>query len=77
MYTENQETLNNVLKCFSDSASRYYKSYGFEAGYLESVIIHLLPKLSKKNQKELIESMLKSAQEIEQKLVEKILKGAI
>ena len=41
--TDNQDTLSDVLRAFSDAARLNYGSHSFEAGYLQSVIISMLP----------------------------------
>ncbi len=74
--TENQDTLNDVLKAFSDAARRNYDSHAYEAGYLHSVIISMLPDMPKRKQKELINDMIRATQKQEQQIVERILQGA-
>ncbi len=73
--TENQDTLNDVLKAFSDAAKRNYASHAFEAGYLQSVIISMLPDLPKRKQKELIVDMIRATQRQEQDIIDRILQG--
>ena len=41
--TDNQDTLSLVLKSFSDAARENYGSHSFESGYLQSVLISVLP----------------------------------
>jgi hypothetical protein len=40
--TENQLTMQDVLKAFSDAAFSNYKSYDYEAGYLQGMIIEMM-----------------------------------
>jgi hypothetical protein len=73
--TDNQDTMSLVLKAFSDAARRNYDSHAFEAGYLESVIISILPDLPKRKQKALINDMIRAAQKQEKEVLDKILDG--
>lgn len=73
--TDNQDTMNNVLKAFSDTAHKNYGSHSFEAGYLQSVIISVLPLMPKRQQKILIEDMIRATQKQERALVNKILEN--
>ena len=72
--TDNQDTMNIVLKAFSEAAHKNYGSHSYESGYLQSVIISLVPLLPKRQQKVLIEDMVRAAQKQEQELVKKIMK---
>jgi hypothetical protein len=73
--TDNQDTMSLVLKAFSDAARRNYDSHAFEAGYLQSVIISILPDLPKRKQKVLINDMIRAAQKQEKEVLDKILDG--
>jgi hypothetical protein len=73
--TDNQDTMSIVLKAFSDAARRNYDSHSFEAGYLQSVIISILPDLPKRKQKVLINDMIRAAQKQEKEVLDKILDG--
>lgn len=75
--TENQDTMSDVLRAFSEAARRNYGSHSFEAGYLQSVIISILPQLPKRQQKVLIEDMVRAAQRQEQEIVKKIMKETV
>lgn len=75
--TENQDTMSDVLRAFSEAARRNYGSHSFEAGYLQSVIISILPQLPKRQQKVLIEDMVRAAQRQEQEVVKKIMKETV
>ncbi len=70
--TENQDTLNDVLKAFSEAARANYGGHAFEAGYLQSVIVSLVPLLPKRQQKILIDDMVRAAQKQESEVVKKI-----
>ena len=73
--TDNQDTMSLVLKAFSDAARRNYDGHSFEAGYLQSVIISILPDLPKRKQKVLINDMIRAAQKQEKEVLDKILDG--
>jgi hypothetical protein len=73
--TDNQDTMSIVLKAFSDAARRNYDGHSFEAGYLQSVIISILPDLPKRQQKVLINDMIRAAQKQEKEVLDKILDG--
>ena len=70
--TENQDTLNIVLKAFSEAAHKNYGGHAFEAGYLQSVIISILPDLPKRKQKVLIDDMVRATQKQEKQVSDKI-----
>ena len=73
--TENQDTLNDVLKAFADAAKASHDSpysYAYQAGYLNSVIISLLPDLPKRKQKQLIEDMVKATQRLEKLAIDRM-----
>ena len=70
--TENQDTLNIVLKAFSEAAHKNYGGHAFEAGYLQSVIISILPDLPKRKQKVLIDDMVRGTQKQEKQVSDKI-----
>jgi hypothetical protein len=73
--TDNQDTMSVVLKAFSDASRRNYDSHAFEAGYLQSVIVSILPDLPKRKQNSLINEMIKAAQKQEKEVLDKILDG--
>jgi hypothetical protein len=70
--TENQDTMSLVLRAFSEAARKNYDGHAFEAGYLQSVIISLVPLLPKRQQKVLIEDMVRAAKKQEQEVVKKM-----
>lgn len=70
--TENQDTVNDVLRAFSEAARKNYGSHSFEAGYLQSVIVSLVPLLPKRQQKILIDDMVRAAQKQELEVVRKM-----
>lgn len=70
--TDNQDTLNIVLKAFSEAAKQNYGNHSFEAGYLQSVIISILPDLPKRKQKVLIDDMVRATQKQEKQVSDKI-----
>lgn len=70
--TENQDTMKDVLKAFSEAARLAYpaqpghpESYAFEAGYLHSLVVEMLAHLPKKQQKMFIEDMVRATQKQE------------
>jgi hypothetical protein len=72
--TDNQDTMKIVLRAFGDASHKNYGSHSFEAGYLESVIISILPGLPKRQQKILIEDMVRATQKQEQEVLKKMAK---
>ena len=70
--TENQDTMKIVLRAFSEAARKNYNGHAFEAGYLQSVIISLVPLLPKRQQKVLIEDMVRAAKKQEQEVIKKM-----
>ena len=75
--TENQDTLNIVLRAFSEAAHKNYGGHAFEAGYLQSVIISILPQLPKRQQKVLIEDMVRAAKKQEAEVIKKMNKETV
>lgn len=75
--TDNQDTMKMVLRAFGDASLRNYGSHSFEAGYLESVIISLVPMLPKRQQKILIDDMVRASQKQEQEVAMKIMNGVV
>ena len=75
--TENQDTMSLVLRAFSEAAHKNYGSHSYESGYLQSVIISLVPLLPKRQQKVLIDDMVRAAQKQEQEVVKKIMKELV
>ncbi len=70
--TENQDTMKDVLKAFSEAARARYDTMAFEAGYLESVIVSVLPDMPKRKQKALIEDMVRATQRLEREVIAKM-----
>ena len=70
--SENQDTLEDVLKAFSGAARKNYGDHAFEAGYLQSTLVSILPLLPKRQQKVLIEDMIRATQKQEQQVVAKM-----
>lgn len=69
--TENQDTMELVLKSFSKAAYDNYGSHAFESGYLQSVIISMIPNLPKRMQKAFIDDMVRAAKKQEQQVIDK------
>jgi hypothetical protein len=74
--TENQDTMKIVLRAFGDASHKNYGSHSFEAGYLESVIVDMLPHLPKRLQKIFIDDMVRAAHKQESEVIAKIRKEA-
>ena len=52
--TANQEQMRDLLKAFTDGSRELYNSHSYSAGYLESMVVHMLPYLPKRVQKDFI-----------------------
>lgn len=77
--TENQDTMKAVLKEFSEAARLAYpplpgqnESHAFEAGYLQSLVITMLPHLTKKMQKLFIDDMIRATQRQEKLAIKRM-----
>lgn len=76
--TDNQDTMNIVLKAFSEAAAKNYpgiyghNSHAFEAGYLQSLVIQMLPSLPKRVQKMFIEDMVRATKKQEADVLKKL-----
>ena len=70
--TENQDTLSIVLKGFSEAAYKNYGTNAFEAGYLQSVLVSMLPLLPKTAQKIVIEDMVRATKKQEEQAIKKM-----
>ena len=57
---------------FVASMRKNYGTFAFEAGYLQSLVISMLPMLPKKAQKILIEDMVRAAKKQEAEAAKKI-----
>jgi hypothetical protein len=70
--TPNQDTLADVLKAFSEAAhKRFHHSHSYEAGYLQSVLVHYIQHMPKRVQKQLIADMIEATQKQERVLNER------
>lgn len=81
MFTsENQDTMKIVLRAFSEAAGKNYpgfsghNSHAFEAGYLQSMVVEMLPHLPKRMQKIFIDDMVRATKKQEKQLIEKMQK---
>ena len=72
--SENQDTMKIVLKAFGEATHKNYGSHSFEAGYLESVVVEMLPHLPKRVQKMFIDDMVRATQKQEKQLIDKMTK---
>lgn len=66
--TENQSTMQDVLKAFSKAALQNYGSFAYEAGYLESLVVNMLPFVPKSEQKGIIEDLIRATQKVTQEV---------
>jgi hypothetical protein len=73
---DNQNALYDALQSFSVAARMNYDSHAFEAGYLQSTLVSILPLLPKREQKVLIDDMIRAAQKQEHEVVAKMGKKA-
>ena len=69
--TVNQDTMKIVLKAFNDAAYKRYDNHSYSAGYLESVVVEMLPHTPKRYQKALIQSMVGVTQRLEKEAIQK------
>lgn len=70
--TENQDTMKIVLKAFGEAVHKNYGSHSFEAGYLESMVVEMLPFLPKRMQKVFIEDMVRATKKQEKEVIDKM-----
>jgi len=76
--TENQDTMKIVLRAFGEAARKNYsESYAFEAGYLQSLVVQMLPSLPKRVQKMFIEDMVRATQKQESEVIAKMNKETV
>ncbi len=72
--SENQDTMKIVLRAFGDASHKNYGSHSFEAGYLESMVVEMLPFLPKRMQKVFIEDMVRATKKQEKAVIDKMQK---
>ena len=75
--SENQDTMKIVLRAFGEATHKNYGSHSYEAGYLESMIVEMLPFVPKRMQKAFIEDMVRATKKQEQQVIEKMSKEAV
>ena len=75
--TENQDTMKIVLKAFGEAVHKNYGSHSFEAGYLESVVVEMLPHLPKRVQKVFINDMIRATQKQEKEILDKMVRETV
>lgn len=75
--TENQDTMQVVLRSFSEAARKNYDGHAFEAGYLQSLVVSMLPQLPKRLQKAYIDDMVRAAQKQEAEVLAKMTKETV
>ena len=74
--TMNQDAMKDVLKAFNDAAYANYGNHSYGAGYLESLVVDMLPHCPKRYQKALIQSMIAVTERQEKEAIAKINKVA-
>lgn len=72
--TESQDTMKIVLRAFGDASHKNYGSHSFEAGYLESLVVQMLPFMPKRVQKSFVEDMVRATKKQEQEVIAKMTK---
>ena len=81
--TENQDTMKIVLSAFSNASGRAYpgltgsQSHAFEAGYLQSMVVEMLPHLPKRMQKTFIDDMVRATHRQERLAIERMNKETV
>lgn len=75
--SENQDTMKIVLRAFGEASHKNYGSHSFEAGYLESMVVEMLPFLPKRMQKVFIEDMVRATKKQEQQVIDKMNKELV
>jgi len=74
---ENYDTMQLVLKAFSEAAQQNHKSHAYAAGYYESTVLRMFAFLPKKVQREFINEFVKAAQKQEQEVIAKMNKDPV
>ena len=75
--TDNQDTMKIVLKAFGEASHKNYGSHSFAAGYLESLVVQMLPSLPKRVQKMFIEDMVRATQKQEKEVIDKMNRATV
>jgi len=75
--TDNQDTMQVVLRAFSEAAHKNYNGHAFEAGYLQSLVVSMVPFLPKRVQKTFIDDMVRAAQKQERQYLDKMTKETV
>jgi len=75
--TDSQDTMKIVLKAFGEASHKNYGSHSFEAGYLESMIVQMMPYMPKRVQKAFVEDMVRATQKQEQEVINKLSKETV
>lgn len=75
--TENQDTMKVVLKAFGEAVHKNYGSHSFEAGYLESLVVEMLPFMPKRVQKNFINDIVRATQKQEKEVIDKMNRVAV
>ncbi len=72
MFDTNQDTMRIVLKAFNDAAQKNYGSFAYSAGYMESMVLRMLPSLPKRMQKIFIDEMIRATAAQEKEVIAKM-----
>ena len=70
--TDSQDTMKIVLKAFNDASHQNYGTQTFAAGYLESLVVQMLPFMPKRVQKSFVDDMVRATQKQEQEVIRKM-----
>jgi hypothetical protein len=75
--TDSQDTMKIVLRAFGDASHRNYGSHSFAAGYLESLVVQMMPFMPKRVQKSFVEDLVRATKRQEQEVVNKLSKETV
>jgi len=70
--SDSQDTMRIVLKAFGDASHKNYGSHSFAAGYLESMIVQMMPFMPKRVQKSFVEDVIRAVQKQEREVIAKM-----
>lgn len=73
--SDNHDTMQLVLKAFSDAAKANWGSHSYTAGYYESTILRMFMYLPEEVQKNFIDEFVRAAQKQEQEVIKKMNKN--
>ena len=65
---ERTEANHKVLKEFGDASYAKYGSYGYAAGYLESLLVRALNSMSKKDREIVLNDLIKKTEKLQKEV---------